>query len=126
MFVAFSTSNGVHIDKNLLELNEFMIWDINPLESYYVTKISINSEQCPKHEKATRRAEALRKCSIVCAPVISGPTAARLIANGIHPMKTGIQTPVEEIVVKLEQVLKTNPPPWILKAQWKQRLEMLI
>jgi nitrogen fixation protein NifX len=125
MLVAFSTSNGIHVDKNLLELNEFAVWDINPSESYYVSKITINAEPCPKHEKAERRAEALRTCSIVYASVISGPTAARLIANGIHPMRTMPVNSVEDIVLKLQHVLKTNPPPWMLKAQWKQRLQIL-
>jgi nitrogen fixation protein NifX len=50
---------------------------------------------------------------------IGGPAAAKLVARKIHPMKTTSETPVAEIVGKLQEVLRGNPPPWLRKAMNK-------
>ncbi len=37
----------------------------------------------------------------------------------IHPMKTNTEVPVAEIVGKLQEVLRGNPPPWLRKVMNK-------
>ena len=45
--------------------------------------------------------------------------AAKVVARKIHPMKTGSEVRVEEIVGKLQEVLRGTPPPWLRKAMNK-------
>ena len=117
MKVAFTTSTGAIVDGNFRKSNSYSVWDIGPLEANHVTTVFITADANNEDERITARVEALKGCSIVCAQLISGPAAAKLVARGIHPMKTGDGAAVEEIIGKLQTVLKGTPAPWLQKAQ---------
>lgn len=119
MKVAFTTSSGAIVDGNFRKSDSFSIWDIGPYESYYVTTVNIKADDVYEDDRIAARAEALKECAIVCATQICGPAAAKLVARNIHPMKTGNFIAVEEIIARLQDVLKGTPAPWIRKAQIK-------
>jgi nitrogen fixation protein NifX len=117
MKVAFTTSTGVIVDGNFRKSNSFSVWDIGPDDSYYVTTVSVSTSAGSEEEILSARADALSECTIVCAGQISGPAAAKLVARRIHPMRIAAGVAVEEIIGKLQQVLKDSPAPWLSKAQ---------
>jgi len=117
MKVAFSSSTGIVIDENFRKTRSFTIWDIGPQEAFYVNTVSVGPEPGSEESRLAVRADLLSHCSIVCSREINGPAAAKLVARQVHPMKTGLDTPVEEVIGKLQGVLKANPPPWLVKAQ---------
>lgn len=117
MKVAFATSTGVAIDENFRKSKSFAVWDVGPRESYYVNSVSIAQDGGTEEERIALRADALAHCAIVCSREINGPAAAKLVARNVHPMKMGVITPVEDVLGKIQQVLRNNPPPWMLKAQ---------
>jgi nitrogen fixation protein NifX len=119
MKVAFTTSSGVIVDGNFRKSDSFSVWDIGPDESYYVTTVNIKPDAGNEDDRIAARVEALKDCAIVYANQISGPAAAKLVARNIHPMKTGNSIAVEEIIGKLQDVLKGSPAPWLRKAQNK-------
>jgi nitrogen fixation protein NifX len=119
MNVAFATSSGAIVDGNFRKSNSFTVWDIGPDESYYVTTINIKTDADNEDDRIAARAEALKDCAIVCATQICGPAAAKLVVRNIHPMKTGDCITVEEVICKLQDVLKGSPAPWIRKAHDK-------
>jgi nitrogen fixation protein NifX len=123
MKVAFSSSTGIAIDENFRKTRSFSIWDIGPREAFYVTTVSIRSEPGSEEDRIAARADALAHCAIVCSREMSGPAAAKLVARNIHPMKTGSNVPVEDIIGKLQAVLRGNAPPWMLKAQSREQAE---
>ena len=47
---------------------------------------------------------------------IGGSGAARVVANNIHPMKVTQPEEIEDLLDKLQAVLKGNPPPFLRKA----------
>jgi nitrogen fixation protein NifX len=117
MKVAFTTSTGAIVDGNFRKSCSFSVWDVGPHESYYVSTIHIRADAINEDDRIAARAEALRECAIVCAKQISGPAAAKLVTRNIHPLRTGDDVPVEEIIGRLQGVLKNSPPPWMRKAQ---------
>jgi nitrogen fixation protein NifX len=119
MKVAFTTSSGAIVDGNFRKSDSFSVWDIGPHESYYVTTVNIKADADNEDDRIATRAEALKECAIVCAMQICGPAAAKLVARNIHPMKTGNCISVEEIIGRLQEVLKGSSAPWIRKAQDK-------
>lgn len=123
MKVAFSSSTGVAIDENFRKTKSFTIWDIGPQEAFYVNTIAIGTDPSTEESRIAVRADALAHCSIVCSSEINGPAAAKLVSRGIHPMKTGSNIPVEDIIGKLQKVLQGSPPPWIRKAQLREQSE---
>jgi nitrogen fixation protein NifX len=123
MKVAFSSSTGIAIDENFRKTRGFSIWDIGPREAFYVTTVSIRSEPGSEEGRIAARADALAHCAIVCSREMSGPAAAKLVARNVHPMKTGSNVPVEDIIGKIQAVLRGNAPPWIRKAQTRDQAE---
>lgn len=117
MKVAFTTSTGVEIDENFRKTKTFTVWDIGPNEACYVNTIAIDCDEDNEEDRITARVNSLIECSLVCTRQINGPATAKLVARNIHTLKTIENTPVEEIIGKLQSVLRrTNPPPWMRKA----------
>jgi nitrogen fixation protein NifX len=69
-----------------------------------------------EEDRTEARAAAVAGCTIVYTVQIGGPAAAKLVARRIHPMKTGTETPIADVVGKLQEVLRGTPPPWLRKA----------
>jgi nitrogen fixation protein NifX len=53
---------------------------------------------------------------IVYTVQVGGPAAAKLVAQRIHPLKTGAELPISDAIARLQTVLRGTPPPWLRKA----------
>jgi nitrogen fixation protein NifX len=119
MKVAFTSSDGERINEHFGSSTSFFLWDIEPNRAECVGKVDWPEERDDGkagEDRITARATALEGCSIVCTLQIGGPAAAKLVARHIHPMKTQVETPVSEMVGKLQYVLRGDMPPWLAKA----------
>lgn len=121
MKVAFTSSSGEIIDQHFGQCQSFHIWEIAPDEAQQVASISGMSAEGDEEDRITARGNALADCAIVYTMQIGGPAAAKLVARKIHPMKTNEEVPVAEIVGRLQEVLRGNPPPWLRKAMNKDK-----
>jgi nitrogen fixation protein NifX len=121
MKVAFTSTTGETIDQHFGMSDSFKIWEIGPDEAHYVETIAVGAHDDDEEDKIAARAEVLRECAIVYTMQIGGPAAAKLVARKIHPMKTNAEVPVSEVVGKLQEVLRSNPPPWLRKALAKEQ-----
>ncbi len=116
MKVAFTTSDGKTLDQHFGQASEYAIWEIGPDHAEPVGKVSPLVTEGDEEDRTRARAHAVEGCAIVYTVQIGGPAAAKLVARKIHPMKTGAEVPIAEVVAKLQQVLKGTPPPWLRKA----------
>lgn len=119
MKVAFTSSSGEIIDQHFGQCQNFYVWEIGPDEADLLTTISGISTDGDEEDRITARGNALADCAIVYTMQIGGPAAAKLVARKIHPMKTNSEVPVAEIVARLQEVLRGNPPPWLRKVMNK-------
>ncbi len=120
MKVAFTTKTGETIDLHFGMAEDFKVWEIGPDAASYIETVAVRDHDDDEEDKIAARAEILKDCAIVYTMQIGGPAAAKLVARKIHPMKTNTEVPVSEIVDKLQEVLKGNPPPWLRKALHKE------
>lgn len=121
MKVAFTSSTGAMIDQHFGQCTAFQIWEIGPETSIQVAKIDAIDTAEDEEDRIAARANAIGDCAIVYTMQIGGPAAAKLVAKKIHPMKTNTEVAVAEIVGKLQEVLRGNPPPWLRKAMNKEQ-----
>lgn len=119
MKIAFTSKTGEMIDEHFGQCTSFHVWEIGPEEATFLTKVSAITTAEDEEDRIAARANAIADCAIVYTMQIGGPAAAKLVARKIHPMKTNTEVPVQEIVSKLQEVLKGNPPPWLRKAMNK-------
>lgn len=116
MKVAFTSTDGKTVDQHFGMATEYHLWEIGPAAAEPLVIVSPLITEGDEEDRTTARANAVEGCAIVCTVQIGGPAAAKLVARRIHPMKTGGEVPIAEVVSKLQQVLKGTPPPWLRKA----------
>ena len=117
MKVAFTSTDGRTIDLHFGMAREYWIWEVARDHAEFLTRVSpLLDEDDDEEDRTAARANAVAGCAIVCTQQIGGPAAAKLVARRVHPMKTGGDVPVDEMVRKLQQVLQGSPPPWLRKA----------
>jgi nitrogen fixation protein NifX len=124
MKVAFTSSSGERIDQHFGQTSHFDVWDVGPEGAAFVERVSAITTATDEEDKTNARASAIAGCAIVYTVQIGGPAAAKLVARRIHPMKTGAEVPVSEVIEKLQGVLRGNPPPWLRKAMNGGRLPL--
>lgn len=116
MRVAFTSSDGRTIDRHFGQVSDFDVWEIGPAQAGFVERVAAVTTGEDEEDRTAARASAVAGCAIVYTVQIGGPAAAKLVARRIHPMKTGSETPIAEVVSKLQEVMRGSPPPWLRKA----------
>ncbi|MDD3774782.1 MAG: NifB/NifX family molybdenum-iron cluster-binding protein [Sulfurovaceae bacterium] len=109
IMVAFATNNATHIDAHFGSAKEFHIYEItrNSYNFYGVVPIMV------KDTDST--VKLLNGVDIVYFVNIGPAAAAKIINNGIFPIKYKESVSIDEELSKLMNMLGTNPPPFIKK-----------
>jgi nitrogen fixation protein NifX len=116
MKIAFTTSDGKTIDQHFGMATMFHVWEVGPETAAFAHEVAVIPAGDDEEDRIAARASAVAGCTIVYTLQIGGPPAAKLVASGIQPMKTGEPAPIAEVVGKLQAVLRAAPPPWLRKA----------
>ncbi len=116
MKIAFTSSDGKTVDQHFGMATEYRIWEVGPDRAEPLVTVSPLVTEGDEEDRTAARANAVAGCAIVCTQQIGGPAAAKLVARRIHPMKTGGEVPIAELITRLQQVLKGTPPPWLRKV----------
>jgi nitrogen fixation protein NifX len=107
--VAFATNNTTHIDAHFGSAKEFHIYEITQ-DSYNFNGV------IPITAKDTDRTIGLLDGVDIVYFINIGPAAAaKIINNGIFPIKYKESVSIEDELSKLMNMLGTNPPPFIKK-----------
>ena len=116
MKVAFTSSDGTTVDEHFGMARDFRVWEIGPDTAAPVGIVSALATSDDEEDRIAARASAIADCAVVYTVQIGGPAAAKLVSRRIHPMKTGKEMAIDEVVGKLQEVLRGSPPPWLRKA----------
>ncbi|MBD2681449.1 MULTISPECIES: nitrogen fixation protein NifX [Nostoc] len=119
MKIAFTTSDRVHINAHFGWARLIDVYEISDEGYHFVETLNFEGElkEDGNEDKITPKLEALGDCTIVYVTAIGGSAAARLIKKGVTPVKArSEEEEISEVLNKLVQTLKGNPPPWLRKA----------
>lgn len=62
------------------------------------------------------KVEALKGCHLLFCNAIGGPSAAKVVAARIHPIKVPQSQPIEAVLERTRAMLNNAPPPWLRKV----------
>jgi nitrogen fixation protein NifX len=121
MKVAFATTDREHINAHFGWADTLSVYEVS-LEGYELVEHHSFPESAEdgNEDKLVPKLEFLQSCQdckIVYVSAIGGSAAARLINQGITPIKS--QSEEDSITVVLDRListLRTSPPPWLRKA----------
>lgn len=113
MKVAFATKDMEEINAHFGGAREFVVYNVSKDGFSLCEVIKTDTTGIEEEDKTDFRVRALKGISIMYCESIGGTAAAKVIRAGIHPMKVGEPTLIEDILKSLVAMINTNPPPWI-------------
>ncbi|MBD2665711.1 dinitrogenase iron-molybdenum cofactor biosynthesis [Richelia sinica FACHB-800] len=119
MKIAFTTSDRVHVNAHFGWAREIEVYEVSEQGYEFVETLKFEGElkEDGNEDKITPKLQAIHDCTIVYVTAIGGTAAAKLIKKGVTPIKVkSEEEKIAEILTKLVQTLKGNPPPWLRKA----------
>lgn len=121
MKVAFATQDMKRVDAHFGWAKNLAIYEVDENGSKFIEAVQFEGElqEDGNEDKLLPKIEAVKDCAILYVAAIGGSGAARVVAAKIHPMKVPHPEDISEILLKLQEVLKGTPPPWLRKAMQK-------
>lgn len=121
MKVAFATQDLKRVDAHFGWAKHIAIYDLEPEGHKFLEAVEFEGDlkEDGDEDKLAPKIEAIKDCAILYVAAIGGSGAARVVAQNIHPMKVTQPESIEELLDKLQAVLKGNPPPWLRKVMMK-------
>ncbi len=121
MKVAFATQDKERVDAHFGWAKHIVVYEVTPEGSAFVEDFAFGDDlkEDGNEDKLAPKIEAIQDCAILYVAAIGGSGAARVVAMKIHPIKVPQPESIAEILVKLQDVLKGTPPPWLRKALLK-------
>ncbi|MFA6741537.1 MAG: nitrogen fixation protein NifX [Arcobacteraceae bacterium] len=107
--IAFATSDLENIDSHFGSAKQFAVYEVGKETTTVCEIIKIEDKDTDK------TVELLKGIDIVYFTNIGAIAAAKIINNGIFPIKYKDVVSIEEEIKKLTTMLNTNPPPFIKK-----------
>ncbi len=123
MKIAFATNDLVHINAHFGWAKQMAVYEVSPDGYQFLDTVKFdgNLQEDGNEDKLVPKIEALSDCTIVYVSAIGGSAAARLIRKRVTPMKAkSDEEEITQVLDKLVQTLKGNPPPWLRKVLQQQ------
>lgn len=120
--IAIATQDMKALNAHFGSARKFAIYDVNADTSSFVSVVAFDdvSEEDGKHkedgdDKITPKVEALAGVHLLFVKAIGGPAAAKVVRSGIHPVKIADTQPIDEVIARVQTMLRGAPPPWLRK-----------
>jgi nitrogen fixation protein NifX len=119
--VAVATNDMEHMNAHFGSARMFAVYDVTPDGARFVAAHEFGNvtKQQGKHDdqddKITPKVEALAGCALLFTLAIGGPSAAKVVKAGIHPIKRRDPQPLVEVLSEVQVMLAGTPPPFLRK-----------
>jgi nitrogen fixation protein NifX len=116
MLIAFASSDGVSVNQHFGWSKSFELYRVTVDGGEFIKTLDSSQDAIEdEHEKLAYKISTIKEADILYCSQI-GPTASKMVlASKIHPMRSGENDRIDETIVKLQELLLGNPPPWLLR-----------
>ena len=123
MKIAFATQDQQRVDAHFGWAKHLAVYDVTPDGYRFVQDFGFGEDLAEdgNEDKLAPKLEAIKDCAIVYVAAIGGSAAARVVAAKIHPIKVAQPEPIADLLLKMQDVLKGTPPPWLRKVLEKDQ-----
>lgn len=120
--IGIATQDMKRLDAHFGSARKFAVYDVSAETSSFVEAVAFDavSDEGGKHkddgdDRITPKVEALSGVHLLFVLAIGGPAAAKVVRAGIHPIKVADVQPIDEVIARVQTMLKGVPPPWLRK-----------
>jgi len=121
--VAIATNDMKRLDAHFGSASRFAVYDVTKEGWSFVEALAFDdvTEQSGSHktdgdDRITPKVDALTGCHLLFCLAIGGPSAAKVVAAKIHPIKVQAPSPIDEVLERTRTMLNGAPPPWLRKV----------
>ena len=116
MLIAFASSDGVTVNQHFGWSKSFELYRITANGGEFIKTLDSSQDAIEdEHKKLAYKISTIKEADILYCSQI-GPTASKMVlASKIHPMRSGENDRIDETIIKLQELLLGNPPPWLLR-----------
>ena len=123
MKIAFATQDLQRVDAHFGWAKHLAGYELDAAGYSFLKDFAFGEDLAEdgNEDKLAPKLEAIKDCAIVYVAAIGGSAAARVVAAKIHPIKVAQPEPIADLLVKMQDVLKGTPPPWLRKVLEKDQ-----
>jgi nitrogen fixation protein NifX len=114
--VACASNRGERLDGHFGSCARFLVYQVSEEEIRLIDVRAADDAQSTD-DKNTYRSGLIRDCDLLFVIAIGGPAAAKVVKAGLLPIRQPEETGARKVLIKLQQRLSENPPPWLAKAR---------
>jgi nitrogen fixation protein NifX len=121
--VAIATQDMKSLNAHFGAAKRFAVYDVTQdgwrfIEAHDFSEVSdqSGSHRIDGEDRISAKTEALAGCHLLFCTAIGGPSAAKVVAAKVHPIKTPNPAPIEEVLERTRAMLAGSPPPWLRKV----------
>lgn len=120
--LAIASASGKALDAHFGSARKFVVYEVSGTESQFIEVIDFSdaSDESGDHgtnadDRISAKIAALQGCQLLLVLAIGGPTAAKVVKAGIHPIKVATSESISAVVEKVQSMIAGSPPPWLRK-----------
>jgi nitrogen fixation protein NifX len=121
--VAIATRDMKSLNAHFGSTPRFAVYDVSPAGWTFVEALAFDelADETGAHktdgdDRIGPKVEALAGCHLLFCLAIGGPSAARVVAARIHPIKVPAEAAIDDVLERTRLMLQGNPPPWLRKV----------
>ncbi|MGB0905424.1 MAG: nitrogen fixation protein NifX, partial [Mangrovicoccus sp.] len=109
--IAIATNDLENLNAHFGSAKKFAVYDVTEDDFQFIEAIGFDdvTAQSGKHDdiddKITPKVEALTGCAILFCLAIGGPSAAKIVKAGVHPIKRKDKQPIAEVIAETQNML---------------------
>jgi nitrogen fixation protein NifX len=113
--VAVASNEAENLDGHFGSCIHFLVYELS-IGELRLVDIRSTLDADLSEDKNFARAQLISDCDVLYVQSIGGPAAAKVVRAGIYPIKVKEDVlSARLMLVKLQQVMQDNPPPWLAK-----------
>jgi nitrogen fixation protein NifX len=130
MQVAIATQDRKNVDGHFGSASCFMIYDVSEIGYKLIHEVAfdagITAETCtgPKEDNGDRlsvRIKRIEGSRIIFVAAIGGTASNCVMRNNIYPVKISPPESIDQVLTRMQTMLKDNPPIWLRRILNEER-----
>ncbi|MEZ5900400.1 MAG: nitrogen fixation protein NifX [Hyphomicrobiaceae bacterium] len=121
--IAIATQDMKNLNAHFGSARKFAIYDVTPDSWAFIEAVGFDdvSDEGGSHkddgdDRITPKVDALKGVNLLFVRAIGGPAAAKVVRAKIHPIKIPDSQPIDDVICRVQTMLKGSPPPWLRKV----------
>lgn len=120
--IGIATNDLENLNAHFGSARKFAIYEVWKTGSRFIEAHEFGNvtEQQGQHDsqddKITPKVDALAGCALLFALAIGGPSAAKVVKAGVHPIKRKDPEPISGVLEQVQTMLNGTPPPFLRKV----------